>query len=1022
MAKLQTYKFVNPGVSNVKSPIAAAARKQTLALNRLGSTISGIGSVVSDIEKISIAQIKNEKLRERAERRKERREADEAAEEAIENKKATRKTKPKISKTSLKIVKGSLSWIEKFLAPIGKFFGYLAKIAISTGVLDWVSNPDNINKLTEFLEKTHFVFKKLFGWAAGFTNNILDGFSALTDPNSTFIQRLGGVGKMMTGIIGLKYLMNPFSLITDILGLIDLLTGYDPLKSKKLKGKQTNKPTKKNPSGANPDVDGPRGRPRVKTVTDRFGNAAGKQYRKILAEYGDDAARAYLNALELNGGNPTKALQSWKRLKLKKVEYKPTRIQKVGDFFGGLFDKGVKSLTKGLPSWAKKQYSNLDSFRQKQWQKIVSIGEGIKNTGITWASKAKNKFNRGIEGLKSGTRKLFTDRVLTPLRPIIEPIGRQASKIGSSMINQLMKIPGMDKAVEVLNKKGISSFNAIASAGKKLGARASAILPVVGGLVNLAFAYQRFSAGDSIGGLIEGTAGILDILGLFTGGGTSALSMLMDGYMFVRDFVPQLQQNEERIIDAVGARGLKDGIDRILSKLPGIGQLVSTLVGGGTDEEKTKVKTVKTESIKSDLTSMTVDGGTEKNQWWDFLDVFPNKSKPKDKPKDEQTEGTKKNQWWDFLDIFPNKGEPKSEEKKKKNFWSGLFSKGEPKKSEPEKKKKKGLFGLGFLGLEDGGKLPEFFIGGLFKGIGKAVSGVVKGVGKVVGGVVNTVGKIASNPIVGTALSFIPGMQIPMAVINAGTALSQGNVMGALSAGLGGLGAFANINTVNAISQPQWLQNLRFSGFGQGVANMYHSGLNAFNNLSAGFNNFMNSKVGSIASDVLSGNYLGALNTLNPKIGGIAQNIMSGNYGGALSAFNPELGAAVSKGIALVDSFRQDPMGLLAGVAEANGMGGILKAVTGLFGGGDKVTAVTQIAAEMGVDPKLLGVVDSVNKRAMREGGISAEFAIEQAMEFIPIPIIIEKIVPIPQAVGINIGGGNQIVITAPNSLLDRMR
>ena len=101
MAKLQTYKFVNPGVSNVKSPIAAAARKQTLALNRLGSTISGIGSVVSDIEKISIAQIKNEKLRERAERRKERREADEAAEEAIENKKATRKTKPKISKSSL---------------------------------------------------------------------------------------------------------------------------------------------------------------------------------------------------------------------------------------------------------------------------------------------------------------------------------------------------------------------------------------------------------------------------------------------------------------------------------------------------------------------------------------------------------------------------------------------------------------------------------------------------------------------------------------------------------------------------------------------------------------------------------------------------------------------------------------------------------------------------------------------------------------------------------------------------------
>ncbi len=84
MAKLQTYKFVNPGVSNVKSPTVAAVRKQTLALNRLGSTISGLGSVVKDIENISLAQIKNEQLRAKLERRRERKELDQAAEEAIE--------------------------------------------------------------------------------------------------------------------------------------------------------------------------------------------------------------------------------------------------------------------------------------------------------------------------------------------------------------------------------------------------------------------------------------------------------------------------------------------------------------------------------------------------------------------------------------------------------------------------------------------------------------------------------------------------------------------------------------------------------------------------------------------------------------------------------------------------------------------------------------------------------------------------------------------------------------------------
>ena len=172
----------------------------------------------------------------------------------------------------------------------------------------------------------------------------------------------------------------------------------------------------------------------------------------------------------------------------------------------------------------------------------------------------------------------------------------------------------------------------------------------------------------------------------------------------------------------------------------------------------------------------------------------------------------------------------------------------------------------------------------------------------------------------------------------------------------------------------------------------------------------------------MGGNYLGALNTFNPKWGGIASNIMSGNYGGALSAFNPEMGAMVTKGMAMIDSFRQDPMGLISQIAEQQGMGGVLKAVTGLFGGGDKMTAITQIASEMGIDPKILGHVSKAHDQILREGGLSAEYAMEQAMEFIPVPTIIEKIVPIPQAVGINTGGGTQIIVTAPNSLLERSK
>tara|TARA_B100001029_G_scaffold75196_1_gene61440 strand:+ start:160 stop:2958 length:2799 start_codon:yes stop_codon:yes gene_type:complete len=932
VAKLQTYKFVNPGVSNTKSPTVAAARKQTLALNRLGSTISGIGTVVSDIEKISIAQIKNDRLRAKAERRRERRELDQAAEEAIENKKAA-KRKPKLTKRSLKIAKGSLSWVEKFLAPIGKFLGGLFKFAITKEILEWVSDPANIEKLTVFLEKTHFVFKKLFGWAAGFTNNILDGFSSLTDPNGTFAERLGGIGNIMKGLIGLKYLMNPFSLITDILGLVDLLGGGDLGKPKKPKN-YNNRPSAKNPSGADPNIDGPRGRVRVKTIADQFGEAAAKQYKKILAEYGDDAARAYANALNNAGGDAAKALKAWRRLNLKPVVYKPTRLQKAGDFFTGLFDSGVQKTKdfagtvnktlRNLPAWAGDQYKNLSKHAQKGWDNVVKASNAISDWGTRTYAKAGDKFNDGMKGLKSGARKYLQEKVLKPLEPIIKPIGNKAKAIGQGLMDGLMKIPGMDKAADVLRKKGIAGFEGIAKAGSKLGKRAAAILPVVGGLVNLFFAYQRFSQGDSIGGLIEGTSGILDVFGLATAGATSVISMLMDGYMFVRDFVPQLQQGEEAVVDAMGLRGFKDSIDKVLSKLPGLGTIVNTLMSPfKSDEEKEEEK----ESKKG------------KKAWWDFAGVFTGKDKTEPLPKDKQTDEIKKNQWWDFLDLFPNR------------------------KKKPQ----------------------EMFLGGLWKGIKKTVS------------------KVISNPIVQIGASFIPGAAPIMAGLNM---VASGNPLGALSMipGVGGV-----------VGQ---VQNFMASPWGQVAGNLMSGNYAAA--ITGGISQF-NPKWGSIAGDVMSGNYMGALNTFNPKWGGIAQNIMDGNYGGALSAFNPEMGAMVTKGMAMIDSFRQDPMGLITNIAEQQGMGGVLKAVTGLFGGGDKITALTQIASEMGIDPKVLGAVKSVHQQALSEGGISAEYAMEQAMEFIPIPTIIEKIVPIPQGVAINTGG-NQIVITAPNSLLERMK
>jgi len=110
---------------------------------------------------------------------------------------------------------------------------------------------------------------------------------------------------------------------------------------------------------------------------------------------------------------------------------------------------------------------------------------------------------------------------------------------------------------------------------------------------------------------------------------------------------------------------------------------------------------------------------------------------------------------------------------------------------------------------------------------------------------------------------------------------------------------------------------------------------------------------------------------------------------------------------------------VLGGVAKQFGMSGIYDAVTGAMGG-DYNTALSQIGGELGVDPKVLGAVQGTSQQMLKEGGVSAQYAMQQTMEFIPIPMIMEKLVPIPQAVAINNGGG--VVNAVPTSLQTRMR
>ncbi|BCV00318.1 MAG: hypothetical protein CM15mV34_0920 [Caudoviricetes sp.] len=91
-------------------------------------------------------------------------------------------------------------------------------------LLKWVEDENNI-KLNYIFRRSSFVFEKIFNFGAWIVkDNLLDGFDQPFGSDSSFLGRVEGLGKMMVGIIGLKYLFNPFSIITDIIAMANIIS------------------------------------------------------------------------------------------------------------------------------------------------------------------------------------------------------------------------------------------------------------------------------------------------------------------------------------------------------------------------------------------------------------------------------------------------------------------------------------------------------------------------------------------------------------------------------------------------------------------------------------------------------------------------------------------------------------------------------------------------------------------------------------------------------------------------------
>lgn len=604
MAKITTYKFVNPGMSRSKSPTVQAANLSTLGINRIGATVESMGSTILDLAKVRKALDKEQIKEDKNAKKQARLEKDAAAEDAEEVKKIEKgkvKKKPKIKD------KKKVSWIENFLGPFGSFLVELGAFALTTELLRYLSDKENVGKIETFITKTKFVFDKLAEFAGNITGAISSALDFVFGKETTIEERFEAFGQIIgaiTGITGLLLAAQGAMQIKDALQTTEDVADAAGDAAKRAKPR-TNYPDelqpdpKKGPDGkpyagtSDPDLNGPRGRITAGEVGDRFGDAAEKQYRKILQEYGDDAARAFENALENSGGNVSKAQKAFKRLNISPLQAPPPSAgRRFLNWLGGGIEEGkrlgsaaIDMIGKGLkalPNWAGDQWNNLSKAGKTAWNNTVTASEAILTKGKKFATAAADKFTAGLDFIGNKAKTYFLEKVVAPLKPIFQPILDKAADAGKALQAGLQKIPGYGKVAEVFKSKGITN---IATAGKKLGKRAAAVLPVIGGLVNLVFAYDRAANGDSIGALIEGTSGILDLAGAVTGGSTSIASMFLDGYMFARDFIPQLQDGENQLITKLGLMDFKMQIDKVLDKLPNLGEILNFITGNAVNTQ-----------------------------------------------------------------------------------------------------------------------------------------------------------------------------------------------------------------------------------------------------------------------------------------------------------------------------------------------------------------------------------------------------------------------------------------------------
>ena len=206
-AKIDFYKFVSPKASGVSSSnlsksnaaLTKTLQVQTQAINNLGATVNSIGKVLVSLK---AAQLKLLEMDQKAIRESFR-------PEFI-------KQKPIKSKTFDSLFKGKIPGFWESLLSLA---GALLKYFLVLPALKWLSNPENQDKVVSGLKILAKVFKFIADVAKFSFVNTVEGLYDLLKEDATWMERIGGLGRALTGIgaglLALRWLTNPGNIIKD---------------------------------------------------------------------------------------------------------------------------------------------------------------------------------------------------------------------------------------------------------------------------------------------------------------------------------------------------------------------------------------------------------------------------------------------------------------------------------------------------------------------------------------------------------------------------------------------------------------------------------------------------------------------------------------------------------------------------------------------------------------------------------------------------------------------------------------